>query len=164
MEKIGYPFGEADLAMAIIERVVDGLRRVLRRASRQEHEDAVVTRQLERRKTRPVALTELRPRREKERHIGAELRRELAQRLGRQRRREGRIRQPQGDRSIGAPTSETRGDRNALLERHPPARSDAGAIGQGLERMGYERIRGEAFNDESVGGLEASVSARSIRS
>src|SRR5205085_8865949 len=90
----------AGSALAIVEARVDGGRRRLLVPVRQAENDPVVLWQLERRQTSAVALAELRPVGEEERHVGAELGREPEQPLARERLVEALIREPECRRRV----------------------------------------------------------------
>src|SRR5207248_9086458 len=135
-------------AVARVEPLVDGRRRFLRRAARDEDDDPVVLRQVERAQGRAVALAELWAALEEERHVGAEVRREPVQLRGRKRLLERLVRQPESCRGVRAPAAEPRRDRDPLPNPRRPARLDTGGRGDSLERGPDDGVLGESAHLE----------------
>ena len=86
-----------------------------------------VLRQVERLELAAVAGSELRAVGEKERHVRTEAGGELVQTLGLERLGELLVREPERCRGVGAAAAETGGDRDLLLDPHPPAGRPAAA-------------------------------------
>src|SRR5579872_6211555 len=139
---------EAGGAAALVEGGIDRGGGRLLRVVREDEEDPEVLRHVERRELRAVAGPELRAVGEEEGHVGAEPCGEVVQ-VGRGKRLgQRRVGEPQRGGGVGAAAAETGRDGETLLDVHAPARLDAGACGERLERAAHERVGEEPVDAE----------------
>src|SRR5919204_6894614 len=102
----GSAVGKAVARVAQVERGVDRGRRLLPPSVREQEDDPVVLRELERLQLGSGSGAELRAGREEERHVRAEARRELVESLRWQRLRQRLVRQTKRDGGVGASAAE----------------------------------------------------------
>src|SRR5438128_1269344 len=116
------PLRVAGRAVASVERAVDRRGRGLRIRLVQREHDRVVLRQVERGELGAVPTPELRAGAEEEGHVRAECRREPLELAVRERVGQGRVREAECGRGVGAAAAEACGDGDPLLDPRAPAR------------------------------------------
>ena len=119
-EQCGAPFGEAGLSAPVVEARVDVGGRRLARFARDDEDDPVVLRQVERFELGAGARRELGAVREEERDVRADLCGDAVQLLGRQ----GLARERERRRRVGASAAEAE-EALAVLGRAPATRAEA---------------------------------------
>src|SRR5439155_123631 len=115
------PLLVAERPLALVERAVDVGGRLLRSVAREQQDDPVVLRQIERLELGAVAGSELRSVAEEERNVGTEARGDALELRRGERLVECLVREAERRRRVGAAAAETGGDRDALLDLRGPA-------------------------------------------
>jgi hypothetical protein len=128
VEQLGATLIEAVLGRTSVEGGVHLRGGCLGLPVREAQKHPIVLRELERCELASVIGTELRARREEERHVCSELGAERAQIVRCERALERFVRELEGGGRIGAPAAETGRDRDVLLDPGAPAGLDAGRV------------------------------------
>ena len=145
---------EAVGSATLVECGVDLAGRLLRVAIGHDEHDPVVGRQLDRRELRAVAGRELRVDVQEERDVSTDPRCDAMELVGRAGRIQSGIGKLQGGRGVAAPTAESRGDRNPLLDPNTPARGDTSDVGKREKGFADDRVVGEPVDDQGVRRLD----------
>src|SRR5688572_8341594 len=137
-------------ALALVEVVVHRAGRGLRRAVRQNEQDEVVLGQIERGQGCPVFPAELWAAGEEEGHVRAECVGKVVQTIAGKRLVQGRVREQQRGRCVGAAAAEPRRDGDALRDVRTPPGSHAGLDRKRRECRPDEGVLREALDGEAV--------------